>query len=347
MLHDAFQLASPGSGGTSGPVESSDQKVGATSYARGGAQTLAKIALPVVAVMVKGDGQEGWLKTYALLDPGSNRSFCSMELVKMLNMHGSPQSMSLNTLSSSSPVETLMVSVDITGVAKTQRSKPLHLPNVYALKDFPVLRDSLATYEEVQKFEHLKGVTVPQVSKEGVMLLIGQDALHVLTPLEVKHGKQGEPYAEKTVLGWTINGPLTDGTLPQVTSHFVQGSLDAQVERYWKLDVGDTLSSNSPSLSVSDKRAVKIWDDSVQVNDGHYELAIPFKTDDPHFPDNKSMAEKRLVLLGKRLTKDPNLHDRYTTEISTRLDRGYAEKVPDERLDDLPGKTWYLLITAC
>ncbi|XP_022102428.1 uncharacterized protein LOC110985607 [Acanthaster planci] len=341
LPHEAFQ-SNKGSEGTSDPTTPSNQDVGATSYACGGMQTPAKIALPIVAVMVKGSDQEDWLKTYALLDPGSNRSFCSVNLAKSLNLHGSKQSMHLNTLSNSSQVESLMVSLDVTAVAKTQESKIFHLPKVHALKDFPVLCDSLAGYDETQRFTHLKGIPIPQVSKEVVMLLIGQDAPHLLAPLEVRHGKQGEPYAVRSVLGWTISGPLSDGTPPQVTSHFVQGTLEAQVERFWKLDLGDMALCDSPSLTVNDKRALKIWDDSVKIVDGHYQLAIPFRADDPNLPDNKALAVKRLTELGRRLSKDGRLHDRYSAEVNNLLATGFAEKVPEDELDGPPGRTWYI-----
>ena len=341
LLHEAFQ-SNKGSEGTSDPTTPSNQDVGATSYACGGMQMPAKIALPIVAVMVKGSDQEDWLKTYALLDPGSNRSFCSVNLAKSLNLHGSKQSMHLNTLSNRSQVESLMVSLDVTAVAKTQESKIFHLPKVHALKDFPVLCDSLAGYDETQRFTHLKGIPIPQVSKEVVMLLIGQDAPHLLAPLEVRHGRQGEPYAVRSVLGWTISGPLSDGTPPQVTSHFVQGTLEAQVERFWKLDLGDMALCDSPSLSVNDKRALKIWDDSVKIVDGHYQLAIPFRADDPNLPDNKALAVKRLTQLGRRLSKDGGLHDRYSTEVNNLLAKGFAEKVPEDELDGPPGRTWYI-----
>ncbi|MPC34331.1 hypothetical protein E2C01_027716 [Portunus trituberculatus] len=42
----------------------------------------------------------------------------------------------------------------------------------------------------------------------SVELLIRQDAPLLLTPLEVRCGRNGEPFAIRTKLGWAINGPL-------------------------------------------------------------------------------------------------------------------------------------------
>lgn len=44
----------------------------------------SKFSLPVVAVTVKGLGMQTVVCTAALLDPSSNKSFCSMELVRKL-----------------------------------------------------------------------------------------------------------------------------------------------------------------------------------------------------------------------------------------------------------------------
>ena len=345
MLHDAFQPTPINAGSTSVEMESAPsttQGVGATSYVCGGAQVPAKIALPVVAVMVRGSGMEDWLKTYALLDPGSNRSFCLQKLTKMLNLKGDLQSMSINTLSDTSSVETLVVSLDVTGVDRARRGAPFCLKRVHALADFPVLCESRATHEELQKFDHLRGIPVPRVAKTGVMLLIGQDAPHLLAPHDVRRGQEGEPYAVKTVLGWTVNGPLTDGVPQAATTHYVQGNLEAQVERFWKLDVGGNLACDSPSMSLNDKKALRIWEQSLHVVDGHYQLAIPFKADNPGLPDDRCMAEKRLASLRKRLVKDPSLHDRYTKEMNSLLERGYAQRVIGDMLNASSGGVWYL-----
>jgi hypothetical protein len=41
-----------------------------------------------------------------------------------------------------------------------------------------------------------------------VNLLIDQDVPQALVPLEVRKGGKREPYAVRTALGWTTNGPL-------------------------------------------------------------------------------------------------------------------------------------------
>ncbi|KAJ8031268.1 hypothetical protein HOLleu_27946 [Holothuria leucospilota] len=155
---------------------------------------------------------------------------------------------------------------------------------------------------------------VPQVSHSGVTLLIGQDVPDALVPLEVRNGRYGKPYATRTVLGWTLNGPLRgDNSDEPVVCNFIQANqaadadLEAQVEHFYKLDVGETLAKSVIEMSQDDKRVLEIWDDFIKLKSSHYEMDIPFKKTPPDLPDNKMMTEKRLQNLRRRLPKNPDL----------------------------------------
>ena len=41
-----------------------------------------------------------------------------------------------------------------------------------------------------------------------VKVILGQDAYHLIRPLEYKSGDRNEPWAVKTSLGWTVSGAL-------------------------------------------------------------------------------------------------------------------------------------------
>jgi len=56
------------------------------------------------------------------------------------------------------------------------------------------------------------------------------------------------------------------------------------------------LADSVPQLSRADKKALEIWEQSIQVVDGHYHVDIPLKSNEPNLPDNNSVAEKRLQL---------------------------------------------------
>ena len=98
-------------------------------------------------------------------------------------------------------------------------------------------------------------------------------------------------------------------------------SLDAQVEQFWKIETSEALANSLPQYSVEDKRAVDIWEQSVEVGEGHYQMDIPFKSKIPNLPDNRKVAEKRLQSLAHRFREDPELHAKYKGGIKELLDR--------------------------
>ena len=65
-------------------------------------------------------------------------------------------------------------------------------------------------------------------------------------------------------------------------------------------------------MSQDDKRALAIMQESAELCDGHYEIALTWKVFPPDLPNNKIVAKRRLGLLKKRLVKDPELHQKYS-----------------------------------
>ena len=99
-------------------------------------------------------------------------------------------------------------------------------------------------------------------------------------------------------MGWSLNGPLeSERPIEEsaLSNHaHVDESLDAQVEQFWKIETSEALANSLPQFSVEGKRAVDIWERSVEVVEGHYQLDIPFKSKLPSLPDNRIVAERRL-----------------------------------------------------
>ena len=97
-----------------------------------------------------------------------------------------------------------------------------------------------------------------------------------------------------------------------------------------------------PQYSVDDKRAVDVCECSVKGVDGHYQMNIPFKSEHSNLSDNRSVAEKQLQSLAKRFLRIPELYAKYKGGIQGLLDKGYAERVPEQEINVTPGRIWYL-----
>ena len=110
-------------------------------------------------------------------------------------------------------------------------------------------------------------------------------------------------------------------------------TLDRQLEKLWKTDFRDSIVETRTLPSFGDNKALTKIKESLQRRDGHFQVRLPWREDQPYLPKNKVMAEKRLDLLRKRLSKDKDLHEKYCSAIQDYLTKGNAEKVPENELD--------------
>ncbi|XP_038058753.1 uncharacterized protein LOC119730035 [Patiria miniata] len=300
---------------------------------------VGKVVLPIVPVKVRGKGSTDFITTYALLDTGSTQTFCAEALARELGIHGRRDTVKLTTLDDHNTlVDTFVVDLEVTDV---NDENLLVMSNVMTRPNICVNSDCLVTQEEISSWPHLWDIVLPDVNPNDVLLIIGQDNPSAMTPKEVRKGNFGTPYATKTILGWTLNGPVKSGPRNKVTSHFIDADvcLQRQVEKFWLME---DLGGCDTSMSVSDRKAIAVWEHSIHLENGHYAVDIPFKTRPPCLPDNKAMAQHRLRLLGRKLTRDPVMKDKYTSSIKELMDKGYAEEVPSEQLERADGAIWYL-----
>ena len=304
----------------SGPVTSQGSRganvhrVEATSR-----ETSSDVCIPLVEVTV--DEKEHVL---ALLDTGSNTTFCTRSLLNNLGKRGVKARYTLNTLSKSQDVkETEIVNLEL-------KSKCGHmkLENVYVVDQIPVANPSV----DVSDYVHLSDL--PVVVNGEVHILIGQDHAEGLLPLEVRKGNTGEPFAVRTVLGWSVNGPLrsVNNVGKQVVTNFVMTD-----QSYGSIS-DDMVPHDKLGLSVEDRKVLKLWDEQSKLVNGHYQVPIPIKVCDVQ--SNLVVAQSRLESLKRNLDKK-GWYDKYKQEIEKLLIKGYAERV-SVKLYDVNKNVWYL-----
>ena len=168
-------------------------------------------------------------------------------------------------------------------------------------------------------------------------MLIGMDNAHLLIPLEIKLGsKTSDPYATRTMLGWSLNGPVGDRQNQPVFSHCI--SVEQQISNLWKMEAHD---EDTLAMSLEDKQVLELWNKEIYYEDVHYSLPIPWKGGRPNLPNNRFMAVKRLSSLVHRLHKSGKMRV-YEDGISDLLSEGYAEAVPPDEIHVADGSVWYL-----
>lgn len=318
------------------------------------------------------DEPEREILTYALLDTQSYVSFIANELMKKLNARCEDLCLKLNTMTAQNKIVP-------TKAVKGLRVRPVDSRDCYPLAityttDFmSVDPRTIPTPEVAMRHEHLKGIADQLLSYDKnciAGLLIGYDNSQTLMPTEVIHGT---PFGVKTCLGWTIVGEstVTESVDDQTSSpsskttnvlvasvsgqlsedyqltevpvvHVYQSRVDqATVQDVLKVLEGDFIEKDTGTLSQDDLKFLDIIGNGIRLNElGHYEMPLPFRDKNPVLPNNRSSAFTRAMGLKRQLEKDPVKREHYMKFMKDLLDKGHAERVPEDELDK-PAK-WYI-----
>ena len=291
------------------------------------------VYMPIVEVTVN-----NFLKVHALLDSASSNSFCSNHLVKRLGISGKTEEYTLNTLQGSQCKTSEYVSLSLSGSAgSTCNDETIVMSKVYVIDEIPVNNSVI----NLDRYSHLTDVPLSKQDNVKVDILIGLDNTEALVPLEIRKGGKGEPFAVKTLLGWYVSGRMPlDRPSKKIISHFISvQNIENDVSKLWTIE-NDGLDGYQESWSQEDKHVINLWDEECVLKDSHYILPIPWRDRSEPLPNNYVVARVCLESLLKKL-KSNGLMDRYQAAIDKLLNKGYAEIVPDQEIDNAE-RIWYL-----
>ena len=164
---------------------------------------------------------------------------------------------------------------------------------MYSRPPLPISPDAIGKDEDIHRWSHLKGLSLPEIDAE-VGLLIGSDVPEALQPIEVRPSEDGGPFATRTVLGWVLTGPLGRSKSKSPTANYVQSTdaLERQFHDYCNREFNDSSYEVQQSMSQNDKKALKIMEDSIKLENEHYVIALPWKNYPPKLQNNRTLAEQ-------------------------------------------------------
>ena len=88
---------------------------------------------------------------------------------------------------------------------------------------------------------------------------------------------------------------------------------------------------------MEDRRALKLIDNLICKQDGHYQMGLLWKDDNPMLPFNRALAEARLQHLRNRFK-----HVKYRAVIDDCVVKGYARKLTKKEAATVSNTTWFL-----
>lgn len=265
------------------------------------------VSLKVVPVKVKAPDGDKEIETYAFLDDGSDTTMCLQSLADDLGIEGKPVQFVLSTMPGDQERQGRELCLDVTGMST---GKGVRMSNVWTTDRLPISEENIVAKRDVCEMDHLKDIDIIELPERKITLLIGSDTPEALCPLEVRSGKRGEPYALRTILGWMVTGPLKKGSVKGANMNFIHvdqsiGCEESEVVltnihddfvRMYNSEFSECTAEVRECLSVQDKHAKEIMDQTIKFVNDHYQVRLPWKYERPELPNNKSMAVARLML---------------------------------------------------
>ena len=195
----------------------------------------------------------------------------------------------------------------------------------------------------LSSFSYLRDIELHHTSGP-IDLILGVHYTHLHAEEEVRHGKEFQPVAKKTKLGWYVMGANEKQRTSELCSiHFVR---KINMEKFYEFETLGVQAVNcscpKSALSLDDKRAMELMEQSCKLENNRYVIGLPWKRDKSLLPDNRSLAETRLRSLEKSLSKNEEKARMYDEVISQYVANNWATPLREEDLKADTKPVYYL-----
>ncbi|XP_075163072.1 uncharacterized protein LOC142235697 [Haematobia irritans] len=291
-----------------------------SNFASNGEVILLRTAL--VQIEIRGE----LFTARALIDPGSQRTFVSEKLMKLLQIPSKTAQFEIFGIGGKNQTANkeceiclysyrfdLKFSVNAIVLPKVTQRLPaisFTIPNSQQLRDID-LADPY--FNEAAQID----------------LVLGNDSERFINIEGVKKNVCGNTSAYNTVFGWVLSGPMKSETVHSFTTNVVTSdapSLDRILRKFWEIE---EIPQSKP-LSDDAKYCEELYAKTTTRNeDGRYIVRLPFSKD---FPDSVYLGSSRFFALGQlkrieqSLSKDTDLQTQYNSVLEEYLSLGHMEE---------------------
>lgn len=286
-------------------------------------------------------GPKGKLDTYALLDEGSTMTLIEQETALAIAPRGKSEELRIEGVGGKKIDESdsYKLSIKIKGLysrdLETMQAQTISKLN---LPPQEISSDLVSQCTHLQDIQDEIAYTCAKPT-----LLIGQDNWHLIVSRELKTGKNTQPVASLTKLGWVLHGYTSALIKPVAFVNYVTpaskpSSIDDLIRDHFSLD----------SLGIQPKRpqkdpelqALKILDETTkQLPSGQFETGLLWKPENLTMPESRRQAERRLYSIERKLERNPESKEEYHKQMKNLFEKGYAEPAPEISESK---RVWYL-----
>ncbi|XP_062710495.1 uncharacterized protein LOC134288735 [Aedes albopictus] len=292
--------------------------------------------------------------TYAFIDGGSHMTLLEEDLAAELNLRGEKHPLCIRWTADHCRFEDNAERISLQVSGTQSGSTKFSLMDVFTVKDLKLPAQSLSVATMCKRYSYLRGLPVQSYNDVRPRLLIGMNNIRLGHPLDSREGRENEPIATRTRLGWTIFGICLDDhpkpiTVPysfHICSHSQNDDddLHTTVKNYFALESLGIAAPKKELLSTDDERAVKILRENTRLENGRYSTSLLWKYDDVRLPNNKAMALRRHHCLVKRMKREPSLGEVLRKKIADYIQKGFIRKLSPEEGRKAGDRIWYLPI---
>ena len=169
-----------------------------------------------------------------------------------------------------------------------------------------------------------------------VDILIGADQYWNIANEDVRRGKSG-PVAMNTRFGWTLSGPVENAPCSETHSVNLEAThvlridthrdemnvhemeLDEKLRTFWELE--------SIGIKQEENSVLETFKEIITFTNQRYEVGLPWKETNTPLPENRSLSQRRLQSLLKRLSHKPEQLDEYDRVIKDQVKKGIIGRV--------------------
>ena len=205
------------------------------------------------------------IETMAICDTRSTFSFVDKSLKDQLEVLGSSITLNVAGINGTNEMVSEKVRTKVT-TPSVSESVMFHVhPSMY-------FGNKSYDYNDLKrKYSHLEVLPDNNMDLKQVKVVLGQDNYHLLLPVAYRKGKRNEPWAIKTKLGSTLNGPLPKYKVAQLAATrqvaAEDDGLGGQIKTWFSMESYATRVIVS-GRSREDKRAVEQLEKTTKIVDG-------------------------------------------------------------------------------
>jgi hypothetical protein len=300
------------------------------------------IYFQVLAVIAQGHNGR-CISTYALLDSASDITLINSDLAHDLGLRGQTKTLTVNTMTSSSTVNSSCVSVSVRE-SNNPNACPIWIQEAWTKKG--CFNCSPVRTSDIQHLEYVSDLHLIDIDPSDIKILIGANVPKAHLQLNVREGSVNEPVAIQTHLGWCLMGPSSLEVRDSRQAHVnnlisFEEQLNTQVEKFWKTESFGVTASICKPISVQDRKALVTLESETRFVNGHYQVPMLWKKVEK-LPDDRGMAERRFQSLQKRLSSNIELKGKYSDVLNGYIAKGHARKLTNAEIKNVTDKTWYL-----